>query len=109
MAWTWVCSLMFLLEIVEWRNESGKYRRSVLNCLCSVVVMKYLECGWVRRMICKEKRQLCTTVLEARRSGLNSSGFLVVDCLTRAGDYLKGHSTWRDMEEHLVARRRTLS
>lgn len=34
-----VYSLMFSLEMVEWRNALGEYRLSILHCLCSDAVI----------------------------------------------------------------------
>lgn len=101
MAWTWVCSLMFILEICWVEKWIGwvQVECSALPVFwCCNEIPGVCVCVLVGGVVYKKKRQLCTIVLEDRRSGLNSSGFLVEDCLTVTGAYLKGHPTWRDRE-----------
>lgn len=85
---------------------SVKYRLSILHCLCSDVVMKYLRGG----ELIKKKRQLYAIVLQSpepdTRSGFNSGGYLVVDDVTVAVGCVKEHSHGmagkQSMEGHLT-------
>ena len=77
-------------------------------CVCVCVCVCVCGGGGVTY---KEKRELHTIVLEARRSGLNSNGYLVVDCLTVAGASVKGqHGVTgnQSVESHLIVCMRTL-